>query len=140
MQTRSRGRPKGPEKVVFKRRVDPSLVEKIDECIRKAALKRCGLPEDTPWPEPVQEAVPCDSRPPSLIKSMESLLEDNLGLKSQIKALLEDVDRLTKEVALYEVKRENWMRATESQRLNGVWKEVDRWKGRARELEEKLNS
>ncbi len=94
------GRPKGPEKVMFRKRIEPSMVTKVEEFIKGGAN---GLPKPVATPK-------------LSIPSYENNKETE-ELKGQIKAVLEDVGKLTKERDELLVKRENWIRSSESQQV-----------------------
>lgn len=100
---RGRGRPKGPSKVVFKRRVLPSLVERLDGVI----LGEAG-------------SVAVSQTPPVAVPD-----------RDQISALLNDVDRLEKELVYWKARFEKAVTATEHQM-------AAYWKDRALKAESKL--
>ncbi len=95
------GRPKGPDKVVYKRNVEPAMVKQLDEFIKGGA--------DSVIPKPVEHDP--------ILHLVNCTKESENELKAQIQALLEDVAKLTKERDELLVKRENWVRATESDKV-----------------------
>ncbi len=94
------GRPKGPDKVVYKRNVEPAMVKQLDDILGRAESAITKPVEH----DPILHLVNCNK-------------ESENELKGQIKALLEDVAKLTKERDELLVKRENWVRATESDKV-----------------------
>ncbi len=145
MNTKPGPKPSGVEKVVYYRRVVPDMVKKLDEFLfgpdhtgAEAAAKAgaetrnkvVDMIADDPAPNK-EEAhaskvlVQCwrnmnaAGNPVSPEDMVNSLKGVSLG---NVKALLEDVDRLTKEVELFEKKREAWLRATESQQV-AYWRD-----------------
>ncbi len=94
------GRPKGPDKVVYKRNVGPEMVKRLDEFLKRSTS------DD---PEPVKSGIrPYHEPMPD---------EEKDELKRQIKALLEDNDRLTKEVATIEHRLSRVARLTDNEKL-----------------------
>jgi|SRR6185503_13671418 len=99
LSSKPRGRPKGPEKVVFKARVTPEeklLLEVQVDKFRSGATKVVG--SNLGGREPTKEAIPNPSdalQPPD---PAWALVEEINGLKDTQKALLEDVERLSQDV------------------------------------------
>jgi hypothetical protein len=94
------GRPKGPEKVVYKRNVEPAMVKELDEIIKGAA-------------DPAKRTF---TAPPAEVVVEARDLQIN-ELKGQVKALLEDNDRLSKEVATVEHRLSRVARLTDNEKL-----------------------
>ncbi len=93
---RRTGRPKGPDKVVFKRNVEPQLVAQLDALIKG------------------------DSKPKEAYEIRDEVKVSSTeveGFKSQIKALLEDNDRLAKELATVEHRLQRVARLTDNEKL-----------------------
>ena len=97
------GRPKGPEKVVYKRNVSPDMVKRMDEFLKRST-------SDDPEP-----ATPVHHGDPSgVILSGQSALDE---LKKQLAMVLEDNDRLSKEVATIEHRLSRVARLTDNEKL-----------------------
>ncbi len=96
------GRPKGPDKVVFKRNVIPELVPLLDQIAKSDSVKE------------LQKASP-EARIIIDRSHQSAVLEEEL--KDQIKALLEDNDRLSKELATVEHRLQRVARLTDNEKL-----------------------
>lgn len=90
------GRPKGPDKVVFKRNVEPQLVAQLD-----ALIKGDSKPKEAYEIKDVS-------------KEGSNEVED---LKRQLNALLEDNEKLTTLVANQEAKIQKVARLTDNEKL-----------------------
>lgn len=90
------GRPKGPDKVVYKRNVDPALVTQLDAIVKGISKP----PEAYEIKDPVEDSS-----------------SESKELKSQIKALLEDVERLTALTVNQESKIQRIARLTDNEKL-----------------------
>ncbi len=113
-----RGRPKGPAKESFKIRIPAGCAAKLREKLTDKEIRL--LCEDTPY------SLDAPASPSILPAPLAS--PDEMALKAQIKLLLDDNDRLQKEVDLYVVKRENWIKATPIQQVQVAMNEAERWK------------
>ncbi len=91
------GRPKGPEKVMFRKRVTKEELKKLEDAFDKVVPASIGA-DPTGGP------------------SLATQNEVN-ELKAQIKALLEDNDRLSKEVATVEHRLSRVARLTDNEKL-----------------------
>lgn len=101
------GRPKGPDKVVFKKRVTREQFKQLAEFVDAV-----GQLKDA---SPIKSSDPLGFPSAGLpANALQSLLEER---GRQIQALLDDVEKLTKERDELLLKRENWTRATESQKV-----------------------
>lgn len=99
------GRPKGPEKVVFKRRVAPEKVKQLDEMLSDQI-------NDMPYKGQIKAVVAVQAP-----KVVEDLVNEKEELKSQIKLLLEDNERMTNELAAVEGRLQRVARLTDSEKL-----------------------
>jgi hypothetical protein len=109
--TNKRGRPKGPEKVAFYRKVEPS---KIPALLR--ALEGDGVSPPTPEPQ-------------MAVKAKETASGD-------VMALLDTVDDLTKKVEDYERRLERCARATDDMKARHWMVKYDEVAEKLRKLEE----
>lgn len=91
------GRPKGPEKVLYRKRVTKEELKKMEEAFDKV----------------VPASVVADHAP----KVVEELVNETNELKSQIKALLEDNDKLVNEAKALEGRLQRVARLTDSEKL-----------------------
>lgn len=102
-KTKPVGRPKGPEKVVYKRRVPDGLVEKLDDVLRSSGLAA-----------PVYR-VPSEDG--SEVKVSEAERVEVEDLKRQLKIVLDDNERLTNDLTATEARLQRVARLTDSEKL-----------------------
>ena len=91
------GRPKGPEKVVYKRNVEPSMVPTLDAIVKGGQIG--------------------DSKPKEAYKIGEEDKEPSEEIKAQIKALLEDVEAKEQTIKNQEEKIQRIARLTDNEKL-----------------------